>query len=153
MPLYTCATASLPIAAAFMMQGMSPGAVFIFLTAGPATSMVTMSVVYKMLGKSSLIIYLVVIAILGLFFGYIYDTFFKELSLLSISMHDEHSNIFNTIASIAMMILIFYHLLKGKFTKKESCCLDDSCTTTLKPNSEYKISKNTTFKIRNEFDK
>jgi len=121
MPLYTCATASLPIAAAFMLQGMSPGAVFIFLTAGPATSIVTMSVVYKLLGKTSLIIYLVVIATLGFLFGLIYDTFFQELSLLSISMHDEHGNILNSISSIAMILLICYHLFKDSFMKKINC--------------------------------
>jgi len=122
MPLYTCATASLPIAAAFMLQGMSPGAVFIFLTVGPATSIVTMSVVYKLLGKTSLVIYLVVIAFLGLLFGFIYDTFFQELSLVNISLHHEHTNILNYLSSIAMILLICYHLFKDSFMKKTSCC-------------------------------
>ena len=117
MPLYTCATASLPLAAAFMLQGMSAGAVFIFLTAGPATSAVTMSIVYKMLGKTSLIIYLSVIAILALFFGFIYDTFFKELSLLTISIDNDNVNIFNILSSLTMMILIFYHLLRNNLKK------------------------------------
>ena len=157
MPLYTCATASLPIAAAFMLQGMSPGAVFIFLTAGPATSAVTMSVVYKMLGKTSLIIYLIVIAVLGLLFGYIYDTFFKELSILTISMDNEEINIFNILSSVVMMGLIFYHLLKDRFTKKESCCSEtsDTCCTqnnnidlTLKPKFSNDISKNNMFRIK-----
>ena len=112
-----------------MLQGMSPGAVFIFLTAGPATSAVTMSVVYKMLGKTSLIIYLIVIAILAFLFGYVYDTFFKELSLLTISTDYDDINIFNILSSIAMMLLIFYHLLKDKFIKKENCCTDSSNTT------------------------
>ena len=120
MPLYTCATASLPIAAAFMLQGMSPGAVFLFLTAGPATSAVTMSVVYKMLGKTSLIIYLLVIAILGFLFAYIYDTFFKDLSLLSIIVDNDEINIFNILSSIAMILLIIYHLLKDKFKKNKA---------------------------------
>ena len=120
MPLYTCATASLPIAAAFMLQGMSPGAVFLFLTAGPATSAVTMSVVYKMLGKTSLIIYLLVIAILGFLFAYIYDTFLKELSLLSIIVDNDEINIFNILSSIAMILLIIYHLLKDKFKKNKA---------------------------------
>ncbi len=157
MPLYTCATASLPIAAAFMFQGMSPGAVFIFLTAGPATSAVTMSVVYKMLGKTSLLIYLIVIAILALLFGYIYDTFFKELSLLTISNDTHHINIFNIIASIAMMLLIFYHLLKDKLVKKESCCSNsnENCNTQFKnlSSSENRLSNDTksTLKKSNNF--
>lgn len=153
MPLYTCATASLPIAAAFMLQGMSPGAVFIFLTVGPATSAVTMSVVYKMLGKTSLIIYLIVIAVLGLLFGFIYDTFFKELSLLTISINNDEINIFNILASIAMILLIFYHLVKDRFTKKESCCSDTSDTfktpsVKLKPKFSNVMPKNNMFRVK-----
>ncbi len=119
MPLYTCATASLPFAAAFMMQGMSPGAVFIFLTAGPATSMVTMSIVYKMLGRGALIVYLSVIAVLSLVFGFLYDTFFQELSVLTVILDHEHISILNWISSFIMIALILYHLLKDKFTKNK----------------------------------
>jgi len=57
-PMYVCATASLPIAAALMLSGVSAGAAFVFLSAGPATNIVTMGVVKKMLGKKSLYIYL-----------------------------------------------------------------------------------------------
>ena len=122
MPLYTCATASLPIAAAFLLQGMSAGAVFIFLTAGPATSAVTMSVVYKMLGKTSLIVYLVVIALLAFSFGYIYDSFFSNLTLLSINIDNDQVSLINSIASLSMMILIFYHLFMP-FTIRCIICL------------------------------
>ena len=128
MPLYTCATASLPIAAALMLQGMSGGAAFIFLTAGPATSAVTMSIVYKLLGKRALIIYVSTIFVLALLFGIAYDTFFGELILLGISHEHESSSLIESISSLAMLLLIFYHLFKGKFSKKEetkSCCSSD----------------------------
>lgn len=121
-PLYTCATASLPIAAALMLQGMSPGAAFIFLTAGPATSAVTMSVVYKMLGRTSLIIYVSVISIMALIFGFIFDISFPNLEILSISHDMDESNIFKSLASLAMLILIVYHLYRMKFPKKGTTC-------------------------------
>jgi len=124
-PLYTCATASLPIAAALMIQGMSGGAAFIFLTAGPATSAVTMSIVYKMLGKTSLIIYVSTISILALVFGILFDLFFDNLEILRVSMEHEGSSFVESIASLAVLLLIFYHLFKDKFSKKEqtkSCC-------------------------------
>lgn len=129
MPLYTCATASLPIAAALMLQGMSGGAAFIFLTAGPATSAVTMSIVYKLLGKRALIIYVSTIFVLALLFGIAYDTFFGELILLGISHEHESSSLIESISSLVMLLLIFYHLFKGKFSKKEeskSCCSSDN---------------------------
>jgi len=55
-PMYVCATASLPIAAGLMLAGVSPGAAFVFLSAGPATNTVTIGVVKKMLGKRTLYI-------------------------------------------------------------------------------------------------
>jgi len=122
MPLYTCATASLPIAAALMLQGMSAGAVFIFLTAGPATSAVTMSVVYKMLGRTSLIIYTGTIAVLSLIFGFMFDTFLGDLQILNISHEHEESSLITSLSSMAMLLLLFYHLFKAKFTKKPSSC-------------------------------
>lgn len=122
MPLYTCATASLPIAAALMLQGMSAGAVFIFLTAGPATSAVTMSVVYKMLGKTSLIVYTGTIAVLSLIFGFFFDMFLGDLQILNISHEHEESSLITSLSSMAMLLLLFYHLFKSKFNKKSSSC-------------------------------
>lgn len=119
MPLYVCATASLPIAAALMMEGMSAGAAFIFLTAGPATSAITMSVVYKMLGKTSLIIYLSTIGILSLIFGFIFDLFFNDINILQFSLHNEEANLFSQISSFIMLFLISYHLIKPWLRRKE----------------------------------
>lgn len=123
MPLYTCATASLPLAAALMLNGMSAGAVFIFLTAGPATSAVTMSVVYKMLGKKALLIYVSTIAVLSLIFGFAFDTFFPNLDMLNISHDMDNTSLLSSISSLIMLALIAYHLFKDKFKKKkDSCC-------------------------------
>lgn len=127
-PLYTCATASLPLAAAFMLQGMSAGAAFIFLTAGPATSAVTMSVIYKMLGKQSLIIYVSTIALLSLVFGFMFDSLFGTLEVLNIKQAEEGTNILNRVSSILMLLLIGYYLIKPLSNKKESCgCSGESC--------------------------
>lgn len=125
-PLYTCATASLPIAAAFMLQGMSGGAAFVFLTAGPATSAVTISVVYKMLGKTSVIIYVSTIAIMSLIFGFAFDSLFGNLEILNISHHMEETSLLNRISSILMLLLIAYYLFKPFFKKNESCCSSES---------------------------
>lgn len=135
MPLYTCATASLPIAAALMLQGMSAGAAFVFLTAGPATSAVTMSVIYKMLGRTSLLVYTITIAVMALIFGYGFDTFFGNLEILNISHEHEGSSIIYSVASLLMLILIVFHLLKDKFSQNSSSCCtsgasNDSCCST-----------------------
>ncbi len=116
-PLYTCATASLPIAAAFMLQGMSAGAAFIFLTAGPATSAVTMSVIYKMLGKTSLIIYVATISIMALIFGFAFDLTFNSLEILNISYDMDDISIIYRVFSYILLTLIFYYLLKPLFKR------------------------------------
>lgn len=119
MPLYVCATASLPLAAALMLNGMSGGAAFIFLTAGPATSAVTMSVVYKLLGKTSLIIYITTIAVLSLIFGFFYDMFFSDLNILKFSSNIEESSILTQVSSLILLILMSYYLIKERLGKKE----------------------------------
>jgi len=58
MPMYVCASGSLPIVVALMIKGLNPGAAFAFLLAGPATNTVTMTFVYKNLGKASFFIYI-----------------------------------------------------------------------------------------------
>ena len=117
-PLYVCATASLPIAAALMMSGLSGGAAFIFLSAGPATNSVTMSVIYKSLGKSALVIYLGTITFLSLLFGYLFDTYFPTLDILHFANHQEETNILNTIASGFMILLMLYYFVQPMFKKE-----------------------------------
>ncbi len=72
-PLYICATASTPLAAALIAAGLSPGAALIFLLAGPATNPATMAWVLKDLGTRALGIYLGVIAVTSLAAGTILD--------------------------------------------------------------------------------
>lgn len=78
-PLYICASASTPIAAALIAKGMSPGVALVFLLAGPATNMAGILTVGKFLGKRSTLIYLAAIAVctllMGLLLNYIYAAF------------------------------------------------------------------------------
>ena len=75
-PLYICASASTPIAAALIAKGMSPGVALVFLLAGPATNVAGILTVGKFLGKRSVIIYLTSISVcavvLGLLLNQIY---------------------------------------------------------------------------------
>jgi uncharacterized protein len=151
MPLYVCATASLPIAAALMMEGMSAGAAFIFLTAGPATSAITMSVVYKTLGKTSLIIYLSTIGILSFLFGFGFDSFFSDVNILQFDLHNEETSLISQIASLIMLFLMAYYLIKPLLFKKKSesssCCSSDSSScsdvkTETKVDNKLNFTKN-----------
>jgi uncharacterized membrane protein YraQ (UPF0718 family) len=143
MPLYVCATASLPLAAAFILQGMSGGAAFIFLTAGPATSAITMSVVYKTLGKTSLIVYVSTIAVLSFVFAFIYDFLFGDINIINFANDMEHSSLFSQIASFIMLALMSYYLIKPwlyrKNKKNEKIVKTDFTKMTFTKEKKFKV--------------
>ncbi|WP_394390066.1 SO_0444 family Cu/Zn efflux transporter [Shewanella woodyi] len=82
-PMYICATASTPIAAGLLLAGVSPGAVLVFMLAGPATNIATLGVVTKELGKRALFGYLggvLGVALLsGILVNYLVETFGFEV--------------------------------------------------------------------------
>ena len=75
LPMYVCATASIPIALALMGKGVTAGAVFIFLMAGPATNASSIIVVKNILGTKTMYQYLFLISGLAILFGSLLDLF------------------------------------------------------------------------------
>ncbi len=118
-PMYVCATASLPIAAALMLSGVSPGAAFVFLSAGPATNIVTMGVVKNTLGIRSLFIYLGSIVAGSLIFGLGLDFIFdvSNIDPLSIISIEESSNFLTILSSVLLWGFILYFMLKPNLDK------------------------------------
>ncbi|MBR7135276.1 MAG: permease [Bacteroidaceae bacterium] len=72
-PMYLCATGSIPIAAALMLKGLSPGAALVLLMAGPATNTAAILVINKVLGKRTMILYLFTIIVSAIGFGLLID--------------------------------------------------------------------------------
>jgi len=72
-PLYVCATGSIPLAMALVAKGISPGAATTFLIAGPATNLVTMTVVRTLAGRGGLPIYLATIFVGAVGTGLVVD--------------------------------------------------------------------------------
>ena len=72
-PMYLCATGSIPIAAALMLKGLSPGAALVLLMAGPATNTAAILVIKKVMGMRALLIYLSTIIVGALGFGLVID--------------------------------------------------------------------------------
>ena len=77
-PLYTCASMSTPIAAGLIVAGLSPGAALVFLLAGPATSIASLTIVGKLLGRRSMIAYLMSILVVAISAGLLLDLFFAD---------------------------------------------------------------------------
>jgi len=90
-PLYVCATGSIPIAAAMITAGMSPGAAMAFLLAGPSTNAVAFSTVKKILGAKSLAIYLVCIFAGSVAFGLTFDALLSAFPFLKEAQNAAHS--------------------------------------------------------------
>ncbi len=89
-PMYICATGSVPIAAALMLKGLSPGTALVMLMAGPAANMASIMVLGKELGRRTMIVYLATIIIGSITFGLIADYLLPAEWFDSISMHATH---------------------------------------------------------------
>ena len=74
-PMYLCATGSIPIAVALMMKGLTPGAALVLLMAGPASNAASILVINKVLGRKTLILYLAAIVSGAIAFGFGIDYF------------------------------------------------------------------------------
>ena len=69
LPMYVCATGSIPIAVSLIMKGISPGAAFVFLVVGPATNAASLTVIASSLGKKVTAVYVTVLTLCALGFG------------------------------------------------------------------------------------
>ncbi|MDX1683046.1 MAG: SO_0444 family Cu/Zn efflux transporter, partial [Phycisphaeraceae bacterium] len=68
-PMYICATASTPVAAAMLLAGLGPGTVLVFLLAGPATNVATLGVVRRELGTAAAVGFLISICVVTVLMG------------------------------------------------------------------------------------
>lgn len=108
-PLYVCATASTPIAAALILKGVSPGAALVFLLVGPATNMATLTVLLGTLGRRSTVVYLATIAVCAVLFGLAVDEFYSLLGTsprVGIGQAAETIPHWLTMAGAVMLMLI-----------------------------------------------
>lgn len=127
-PMYVCSTGSIPIAAALMLKGLSPGAALVLLIAGPGVSVASLLVVGKSLGKKQLLFYLGSIIIGSIICGLFVDNFlprewFTITSLCESSGHcASHGGVsaswFEIVSGI-FLVLLLINAFMLKFFKKE----------------------------------
>jgi uncharacterized membrane protein YraQ (UPF0718 family)/copper chaperone CopZ len=132
-PVYVCATASVPIAAILMLKGLSPGAALVLLMAGPATNAATITMIHKILGFKSLLTYLLTIIAGALTFGTIInhllpESWFSPLDIASHGMEHTHGILpewLKIISSILLVLLIIHGYIRkmvvsGKITRQKA---------------------------------
>ncbi|MBF0635284.1 MAG: permease [Nitrospinae bacterium] len=81
LPMYICASASTPIAAAMIMKGLSPGAALVFLLAGPATNIGSMAIIRRFMGGRALFIYLFAISVCSIALGLALDVLYSAMGI------------------------------------------------------------------------
>ena len=133
-PLYICATASTPIAAAFIMKGVSPGTALVFLLVGPATNVTSLSVLIGLLGKRATALYLASIALVSVLCGLVVDVVYSMLGISVMATVAKHGKMLpeqlTVAASIVLLVFSIRPIKKslqqrfGK--KKQGCCSTDA---------------------------
>jgi hypothetical protein len=127
-PMYICASASTPLAAGLMLAGVSPGAVLVFLLAGPATNMATLGIVKKELGMRALMSYLAGVVGVAIAFGYLTNYLVDRFSInIQAELASSNELIPPSIAwvsGVVLAVIIIRDLWKRyrPKTKLSSCC-------------------------------
>ncbi len=93
-PLYVCASASTPIAAALILKGVSPGAALVFLPAGPATNMASLTVLLGVMGRRSTAVYLGSIAVCSVLMGLAVDEVYAALGISARAVAGQAADLF-----------------------------------------------------------
>ena len=123
-PMYICATGSIPIAIALMMKGMSPGTALVLLMAGPGANIVSMMVIGKVLGKKTFCVYLITLIIGAIGFGLFIDNFLPanwfDVSKFSITEHNNNVGFyyFKILCSFILFTLLANSILFKKNREK-----------------------------------
>jgi uncharacterized membrane protein YraQ (UPF0718 family) len=126
-PVYICASATTPIAAALVLKGVSPGAALLLLLVGPATNVSNILVLQKFIGRKAVVLNIFSVITVGLFFSYLTDYLYVDTSNLNWVVnqagHDHHGfawweKAFGVILSILIIKGVWKENLSKYFTNK-----------------------------------
>ncbi|MCL1093941.1 SO_0444 family Cu/Zn efflux transporter [Shewanella kaireitica] len=127
-PMYICATASTPIAAGLLLAGVSPGAVLVFMLAGPATNIATLGVVTKELGKRALFGYLGGVLGVALVSGILVNYLVETFGFVVMPQVGEHHNLLpaavvysSGVLLAILMAKVFLDMLPKNWWRRDCC--------------------------------
>jgi len=121
-PVYVCATASVPVAAALIMKGLTPGAALVFLMTGPATNAASFFTIWKVLGRKTALIYLATVAGCALLGGILLDWFVEGVNFEVVMRHGWMlPDIIKYASAIVLLAIVGYALFsKSKHTREDN---------------------------------
>lgn len=122
-PMYVCATGSIPIALSLMLKGLSPGIAFVLLMAGPAANFASVMILSKTQGARATAIYVGSVVVTAILFGLIIDYFLpaswfvptSAVGGVSNACHF-HAPLFPMLCSILLAGLLIFSLIRSRFS-------------------------------------
>jgi uncharacterized membrane protein YraQ (UPF0718 family) len=116
-PVYVCATASVPVAAALILKGLTPGAALVFLMTGPATNAASFITIWKTLGRATAIIYLATVGGCALLGGILLDFLVARVDInIAAHSHWMLPDFVKYASAIALLVILGYALLSKRKT-------------------------------------
>ncbi len=123
-PMYVCATGSIPIALSLILKGLSPGTAFVLLMAGPAANFASFTLISREMGKRAAFVYLgsiiVGAMVMGLAIDYLMPAHWFAVgqdSAVHGACHHEFST-FSTLCSAVLVALLIYSLIRRFYNPK-----------------------------------
>lgn len=133
-PIYICASASTPIAAALILKGVSPGAALVFLLVGPATNAASLMVLWRILGRRATAVYLVAVAVSALLCGLAVDALYTHLGVSARAVVGHASELIPVEVgwgAVGVLLLLSFRplvlRLKALFAPTNRCCPSAGC--------------------------
>ena len=130
-PMYLCATGSIPIAVALMLKGLTPGAALVLLMAGPASNAASIVVIRKELGWRTLLVYLSSLVLGAVVFGLAIDLLLPEAwftQALHLTDHgcEEGPGLFGIVCTLVLALLLLNAFSPVKVWKGKGCSCHSS---------------------------
>lgn len=130
-PMYLCATGSIPIAVALMMKGLSPGTALVLLMAGPAVNAASMLVISKVMGRKTLMLYLLSIVSGAIGFGLGIDYLLpREWFVTPLAeMHHCHENGISwfNLGCFVLLAVLLLNAFVQRYRKPQACDCHGHC--------------------------
>lgn len=147
-PMYLCATGSIPIAVALMLKGLTPGAGLVLLMAGPACNMASILVIRKVLGAKTQMLYLASIILGAIGFGCLIDylqfsgsvNFLGALVMKDACCMEEGASWFSWLCTAVLFLLLVHAFYRAKFCHEHCHCHEHEQTnnnTTMNVNTYH----------------
>jgi uncharacterized membrane protein YraQ (UPF0718 family) len=120
-PMYVCATASVPIAAALIEKGLNPGAAMVFLMTGPATNAAAFTTLWSILGKKTAMLYLISVIISAFAAGFILDLIYRGVPKEGICAHGWMLPAwFGNLCAIVLLAVLGWAIINNPHKKQTS---------------------------------